>query len=61
MKMRLPTSWDNITVGKFQELHPVITSDGRLVKRVPALISTVLRRSFRRCKEYIQIEALQRG
>jgi len=39
--MRLPTSWNNITVGKFQELHPVITSDGKLIDRVPALIAVL--------------------
>jgi len=41
MRIELPTSWDGITVGKFQELYPVLESDGRLVERVPAMISVL--------------------
>jgi len=41
MRIELPTSWDGITVGKFQELYPVLESDGKLVERVPAMISVL--------------------
>lgn len=39
IKLKIPKSWDSITVGKFAELYPALTSDGKLVERVPALIS----------------------
>ncbi len=39
--MKIPKNWDGITVGKFAELYPVLTSDGKLVERVPALISVL--------------------
>ena len=41
MKLKIPKNWDGITVGKFAELYPVLTSDGKLVERVPALISVL--------------------
>ena len=41
MKLKIPKNWDGITVGKFAELYPALTSDGKLVERVPALISVL--------------------
>ena len=41
LKIKIPKNWDSITVGRFAELYPVLTSDGKLVERVPALISVL--------------------
>ena len=41
MKITLPSSWDGITVGQFQDLYPVLVSESKLVERVPALISVL--------------------
>lgn len=39
LELTVPTSWEDITVGKFVELYPVLTMDGNLFERVPALIA----------------------
>jgi hypothetical protein len=41
MRITLPSSWDGITVGQFQDLYPVLVSESKLVERVPALISVL--------------------
>ena len=41
IKLKIPKNWSSITVGKFAELYPVLASDGKLVERVPALISVL--------------------
>ena len=41
LKIKIPKNWDSITVGRFAELYPVLTSDGKLVEGVPALISVL--------------------
>ena len=41
LKLRIPKSWDGITVGKFADLYPILTSEKKLVERVPAIISVL--------------------
>ena len=41
MNINIPKDWDAVTVGKFAELYPVLTSPGALIERVPALLSVL--------------------
>ncbi len=41
MRLELPTSWEGVSVGKFQELYPVLSSESNLVERVPAFIAVL--------------------
>ena len=38
-KIRIPKSWDDVTVDEFANLHPVLTMGGRALDRVKAIIA----------------------
>ena len=41
IKLDIPTSWDDITIGQFVELQPVLKSDMGLIKKVNSVLSVL--------------------
>ena len=41
IKLNIPTSWDDITIGQFVELQPVLNSELSLIKKVNAVLSVL--------------------